>query len=215
MVDMEMRAWARCNGRAPRTLRRPAAATARSTEHEPAAVEDAISGDAAGDARAVVLATLRSALFDAGAADLAVDLALERGTTLVVVNVVELPPGGGRGPDLGDPPDLAAALRAPAERARTAGAAVSELRVRSARPLATLVRIIAALRPAIVVFGAVPERRARPRRLSPRAHRRAARALEARTTCLLWCPESHGPAAPTAPPPVPAGGRRPLDGVGR
>ena len=193
MIDMEMRAWARRNGKAPRTLRRPAA------------------GPGAGDGRAVVLATLRSAPFDAVAAELAVDLALDGVRPLVVVNVVEMPVGRRPHPDLGDPPDVAAALAAPGDRARAAGATVTVLRVRSLRPLAALIGLIGDLAPAAVVFGADPERLSRARPLSRRVHRRAAGVIAARTSCLLWVPDPQ-PAAATAPPPVRGGRWRPLIG---
>jgi len=185
MVDMEMRAWARLMGRPLRTLHSVGPAVARPAPDRPARVES----PTAGGAGAVVLATLRSAPLQVGAVDFAVDLALEGARRLVLVNVVEIPLGRGAHGDLGDPPAVAAAIHAHAERARAAGAAVAELRVRSPRPLAALVQTIAALAPGIVVLGADPDRLSRLRGLSPRGYRRAARALEARTTCLLWLPD--------------------------
>jgi nucleotide-binding universal stress UspA family protein len=136
--------------------------------------------------RAVILTTL-GVPFDPEASRLAVDAAVESGRPLVVANVVELPPLGMsvnmRYDQLDDPPELAAALRAPAELARALGVQVERLRVRSLRPVEALLELVEERRPAVLVFG--PDRS----KLRRRRYRRAARAVRERVTCLVWLPE--------------------------
>jgi nucleotide-binding universal stress UspA family protein len=134
-----------------------------------------------------MLATLASAPLDGRAVNLAVEVARDHGAALVIVDVVDLPAGGrGRAPDTSAPPEVAAALRDAAARAAAEGLAVTTLRGPSARPLATLLRLVGDQRPRLLVFGPDPGRLSRWRDLSPRRHRRAVRLLEARTACLLW-----------------------------
>jgi nucleotide-binding universal stress UspA family protein len=133
----------------------------------------------------VVLATLRSAPIAPAAADLAVDLAREIEAPLVVVDVVDAPPGRSRRAHPGSPAHVAAALRAPAERAAAEGTAARVLHVGATRPVDALVALVDETAPAIVVLGPDPDRLSR-RGLSRRAYRRAVAALDTRTSCLLW-----------------------------
>jgi hypothetical protein len=139
----------------------------------------------------VLLATLQGARFTAEAVDFALGTAVELGLRLLVVNVVEAPVGvRGRGPAPNDPPSVTANLRAPVLAARACGVEADLARVLALRPVATLVGIVRAERPAVVVFGARPGSHWRP--LSRRRQCRAVRALEAATTCLLWHAELGG-----------------------
>jgi hypothetical protein len=133
--------------------------------------------------RPVVLATL-GVPFDPAAAAVAVDAAVEAGEPLILVNAVVLPPltmSVQMGYDqLPDEPADAEAFGAPARLAASLGVAVERLRVRSPRPLEALLEVVGERRPGLLVFG--PDR-ARMRR---RTYRKAARALQERTACLLW-----------------------------
>jgi len=136
----------------------------------------------------VLLATLESAPFDAGGAALAIDVAHEHGASLVVVNVVACAAAGrGMGPDLGDPPRVAAALRQVVARASAAGVRVRVLRVRTPRPVRALVEVCEDACPSLVVFA--PDLVRARRRPSRRLFHQALRALEARTPWLLWAPD--------------------------
>jgi hypothetical protein len=73
-------------------------------------------------------------------------------------------------------------LRPPPDRPRAA------IRGPSVRPVATLVELVAAQRPRLLVFGADPGRLSPWRGLTPRRHARALRVLDQRTTRLLWSP---------------------------
>ena len=77
------------------------------------------------DRRPVLLVTFFGVPFHPAACELAVGSAVEAGQPLTVANIVELPPlpmSVCLGYDhLDDPPDVEAALRAPAERARLLG----------------------------------------------------------------------------------------------
>src|SRR3954447_6645187 len=148
----------------------------------------------------VLLATLQGARFTAEAVDFALGTAVELRLRLLVVNVVEAPVGvRGRGPAPNDPPSVTANLRAPVLAARACGVEADLARVLALRPVATLVGIVRAERPAVVVFCARPPavlfgagRATRGRPLSRRRQCRAVRALEAATTCLLWHAELGG-----------------------
>jgi hypothetical protein len=133
--------------------------------------------------RPVLLATL-GVPFEPEASAFAVDAAVETGEPLIVANVVVLLPLGmsvAMGYDqLPDPPDEAAALRAPAELAHSLGAKVERLRVRSPRPVEALLQLAAERGPGLLVFG--PDRT----RLKRRTYRKAARALRRRAACLVW-----------------------------
>jgi hypothetical protein len=134
-------------------------------------------------ARPVLLATL-GVPFDPEASAFAVDAAVESGQPLIVVNAVELPPLGmsvNMGYDqLDDPPEAAAALRAPSELALSLGVQVERLRVKSPRPLVALLELVAEIGPGLLVFG--PDRGL----LKGRRYRKAAAAIRARAGCLVW-----------------------------
>jgi hypothetical protein len=142
-----------------------------------------IGAPASGPGRPVVLATL-GVPFAAPAIDVALGAALESGRTLIVANVVELPPLGMsvnmRYDQLDDPPDLAAALAAPTTSALALGVRVERLRVRSMRPVRALVELVESLDAGLLVFG--PD----PARLRRRTLRRAAARLRNDVPCLLW-----------------------------
>jgi nucleotide-binding universal stress UspA family protein len=137
-----------------------------------------------GAERPVLLATL-AAPWDAVATAVAVDAAVEEGRTLIVANIVELPPLGmcvNMRYRLEDPPQLARALRAPAELAHSLGVPVELLRVSSLRPIAALLELACERQPGLLVFGADPAR------LRRRVYRRAARAIREHAPCLVWLP---------------------------
>lgn len=130
----------------------------------------------------VLLATL-GVPFDAHAAELAVDAAVESGQGLIVANVVELQPlplSLMLGHDQIDAPADADAFRAPAELARSLGVAVERLRVRSPRPIEALIELVREREPGLLVFG--PDRA----RLGRRRYRKAANAVRERVDCLVW-----------------------------
>lgn len=117
----------------------------------------------------------------------ALDAAVESGQPLIVANVVELPPlplSVIMGYDQLDyTPELARALREPAELAHSLGIQVERLRVKSLHPIEALVQLVGERRPGLLVFG--PDRT----KLSRRVYRRAARALRQRIDCLVWLPD--------------------------
>jgi nucleotide-binding universal stress UspA family protein len=131
----------------------------------------------------VLLATL-GVPFDPAAAAFAVDAAVESGQPLLVVNAVELPPltmSVRMGYDqLPEAAEDAEALRAPAELAHALGIPVERLRVKSPRPVAALLEVVAERSPGLLVFG--PDRS----RVRGRSYRKAARALRERAACLVW-----------------------------
>jgi hypothetical protein len=133
--------------------------------------------------RPVLLATL-GVPFDPEGTRIAVESAVEAGQPLVLVNAVELPPlamSVRMGYDqLPEEPVDAEAFGAPARLAASLGVAVERLRVRSPRPLEALLEVVAERGPGLLVFG--PDRG----RMRRRAYRKAARALQERTGCLLW-----------------------------
>ena len=134
----------------------------------------------------VLLATLFGAPFESGAAALAVDVAVENGLALAVINAVELAPPAHRGwrGDFGDRPAVAGELRAPALVAASLGVHVEYLRLCSPRPVAALLEVIREPQTRLVVLGSDPARASlRSRRL-----RRAIRVLGTGTNCLLWTP---------------------------
>lgn len=142
------------------------------------------AGDPGAGGSSVLLVTFFGVPFHPAACELAVGSAVEAGQPLTVANIVELPPlpmSVCLGYDhLGDPPDVEAALRAPAERARLLGVQVERLLVRSPRPIAALLQLASERRPGLLVLG--PE----PARLSERFFRRARRAVREKTDCLVW-----------------------------
>jgi hypothetical protein len=130
----------------------------------------------------VLLATL-AAPFDADAAALAVDAAVETGQPLIVANVVELAPlplSLMLGHDQIDSPEDAEAFRAPAQLAHSLGVQVERIRVRSPRPIEALLELVAEREPGLLVFG--PDRS----RLSSRRYRKALKAVRERAACLVW-----------------------------
>lgn len=160
----------------------------RSTADPPPAPPDDGGGDGP---RPVVLATLASTPFDPRAARFAIDVAVESGAPLIVVNAVDLSvsrPRPGEGP-AGERAEVAAALRAPAELARSLGVRVERVRVHSARPIVALLDLVATARPRVLVFGPEPTRLSRFRLWSLRRYRRLVRTLQERSPCLMWLAE--------------------------
>jgi nucleotide-binding universal stress UspA family protein len=130
----------------------------------------------------VLLATLGVA-FDPTACELAVDAAVESGQPLLVVVLAQLPPlplSVMLGYDQVDSPEEEAAFAAPAALAASLGVAVERLRVRSPRPVSALLELAAEREPGLLVFG--PDRSLVSRRL----YRKATRALQERSPCLVW-----------------------------
>ena len=124
--------------------------------------------------------------FAPGAAELAVDAAVEAGQALLVVNAARV--------DLG-PISLAMkyeyvgtqevedALARPAELARELAVDVRRMRVCSPRPVEALLEVVHEQRPALLVVG--PD----PTRMRRRVYRKAARKIRERVDCLLWLVE--------------------------
>ena len=136
--------------------------------------------------RPVLLATL-GVPFDANAASLAVDAAVEAGQPLILVNAVEMILGMngmlmGLSWEMEDEDD-AAALAAPAMLASSLGVSVERLRVCSPHPLDALVQVVSVQDPGLLVFG--PDRS----RLRARRYRKAAKAVRDRCPCLVWLAE--------------------------
>jgi hypothetical protein len=132
----------------------------------------------------IILATM-GVEFDASAADFAVDAALESGLLLIVANVLALEAMPmslllGYTNILGDPPALAASLRAPAVRAYALGVQVERVRIRTPHRIAALLEFVAERHAALLVFG--PDRH----KLSKRLHRKACKAVRDRAPCLVW-----------------------------
>jgi Universal stress protein family len=134
----------------------------------------------------VLLVTL-DVPFEQQACVVALDAAVESGQPLIVANMVELPPlplSVIMGYDQLDyTPELARALREPAELAHSLGIQVERLRVKSLHPIEALVQLVGERRPGLLVFG--PDRT----KLSRRVYRKAARALRQRIDCLVWLPD--------------------------
>jgi nucleotide-binding universal stress UspA family protein len=138
----------------------------------------------AGGARPVMLATLGVPFVEA-AVEVAVDGAVESGQPLLVVNVTRLEPLSLSllmGYDALEEftPEVSASTRRPAEIAAGFGLQVERLRVRSPRPVTALLELARERRPGLLVFG--PD----PSRLSARRFRKAAEALRANVSCLVW-----------------------------
>ena len=138
---------------------------------------------AIGARRPVVLATF-GVSFAPEACEVAVDAATESGCDLIIANVVELPPlpmSVRMGYDqLDDTHELAGSLRAPAELASSLGVHVERVRVRSPRPVAALLELVAERSAGLLVFG--PD----PSKLRRRVYRKATRAIRDRAACLVW-----------------------------
>jgi hypothetical protein len=133
--------------------------------------------------RPIMLATL-NVPFAREAVTFAVESAIELGQPLVVANFVERPPlplSAILGyEELPYPPDLADALSAPALLAKSAGVAVTRLRVKSLHPIEAMLETIAEQDPGIFVFG--PDRS----RVGRLRYRLAARAIRSRVSGLVW-----------------------------
>lgn len=133
--------------------------------------------------RPVMLATL-DVPFDPNAVVFAVDSAVELGQRLIVANFVEqepLPLSAMMGyDDLPYTPEMAESLAEPVRLALSLGVTVARLRVKSFRPVQAMVEVVAEEDAGLLVFG--PDR-SRIRRLR---YRRAARAIRARVTTLVW-----------------------------
>jgi nucleotide-binding universal stress UspA family protein len=136
--------------------------------------------------RPVLLATL-DVPFDKDAVVFAVDSAVELGQPLIIANFVErapLPLSTMLGyDDLPYPPEMEDALAEPARLARSLGVQVTRLRVKSFHPIPAMLEVLAEQGAGIFVFG--PDR-ARIRRLR---YLRAARAIRARASTLVWLAE--------------------------
>lgn len=144
----------------------------------PTAEQDSTGG------RPVLLVTL-GVPFDHVAANYAVDTAVESGERLIVANVTRLEPLSLSmilGYDALEEftPEVSASVRRPVELAASLGVAVERLRIRTPRPIAALLDLVAERRPGLLVFG--PDRL----RLRPRSYRRTVSALRERASCLLW-----------------------------
>jgi nucleotide-binding universal stress UspA family protein len=142
--------------------------------------------DAAGVAggRPVLLATM-GVPFNEVAANHAVDTAVEDGQPLIVANVTKLEPlslSVRLGYDALEEftPEVSASVRHPAELAASLGVRVERLRIRTPRPIAAMLELVAERRPGILVFG--PDRA----RLPGRIYRRAVAALTERSSCIVW-----------------------------
>jgi hypothetical protein len=132
----------------------------------------------------VILATF-SVRVDPSAERMAFDSALEVGASLIVANLMHLPPYPAtimlarEYATLPHEEDLEA-VRATAARAGALGIRTELLRISSRRPLAALVELIAERRPTLVVLG--PDVRRSPRWQL----RLAARRVRRRADCLIW-----------------------------
>jgi nucleotide-binding universal stress UspA family protein len=155
----------------------PAAPATRFSDHD-------LTELGRGGAGPIVLATM-GVEFDPRAADFAVDAAVESGLLLIVANVIvlEAMPMSlllGYSNVLGDPPDLAASLRAPAVRAYALGVRVERVRIRTPHRVDALLEFVGERDAALLVFG--PDRS----KLSKRLHRKACKAIRDRAPCLVW-----------------------------
>jgi hypothetical protein len=134
--------------------------------------------------RPVLLATL-GVPFDDRATYVAVDSAVEAGQELIVANITRLEPlwlSVRLGYDALEEltPEVSASTRRPAELAASLGVVVERLRIRTPRPITTLLELAAERRPGLLVFG--PDRE----RVSRRTYRRSVATLRSRAACLLW-----------------------------
>jgi nucleotide-binding universal stress UspA family protein len=147
------------------------------------ASRQAAAGQGGARGRPVMLATL-DVPFDPNAVVFAVDSAVELGQRLIVANFVEqepLPLSAMMGyDDLPYTPEMAESLAEPVRLAVSLGVTVARLRVKSFRPVQALVEVVAEENAGLLVFG--PDR-SRIRRLR---YRRAASAIRARVTALIW-----------------------------
>ncbi len=135
--------------------------------------------------RPVVLGTLACPI-DPAAERMAIESALEVGSTLLVTNVVHLPSYPTTlmlaGPDAATLPheEQLKEVRATAERAAALGIRTEHLRVSSKRPVEALLEVVRDRQAGLLVFG--PDRT----RIKARRYRRAARAIRRKAACLVW-----------------------------
>jgi len=131
----------------------------------------------------VLLATF-DVPFDEAAALFAVDAALHSGKALIVANIVELPPlpmSVMMGYDMLEyPPELAASLLAPVERALALGVEVERIRVKSFRRVEALIEVARERQVRLLVLG--PDRQ----KVSERLYHKAAKEIRERLDCLVW-----------------------------
>ena len=136
-----------------------------------------------GSGRPVLLATF-DVPFDPVATTVAVDAAVESGHSLIVANVVELPPlpmSVILGYDQLDyTPEMEESLSAPARLAASLGIAVERIRIKSLHPVKALIEVARERRPGLLVFG--PDRAAMARR----RYLKASRAVREDAPCLVW-----------------------------
>jgi hypothetical protein len=138
----------------------------------------------AGTARPVVLATL-SVRVDPDAERMAIESALEAGATLIVANLIMLPPYpttimlAREYATLPHEEDLEE-VRATAARAAALGIPTELLRISSLRPLRAMVELVRDREAGLLVLGPDPRR-------TPRWWRAlAARRVRRETGCLVW-----------------------------
>jgi nucleotide-binding universal stress UspA family protein len=117
------------------------------------------------------------------AAELAVDVAVESGQPLLVVNAVQLPlrpMTSSWGSEVVVTEDVDASLRAPAELASALAVEVERIRLVSPRPVAAVLELLSERRPGLVVLGFERSRMSR-RRLA-----RAQKQILEAAPCLVW-----------------------------
>ena len=121
--------------------------------------------------------------FVSGAAELAVDAAVESGQALLVVNAARIELGPitlAMKYEYFGTQEVEEALARPAELARELSVEVRRLRVCSPRPVDALLEIVREHRPALLVVG--PD----PAKMRRRAYRNAVRKIRDGADCLLW-----------------------------
>jgi len=135
------------------------------------------------DDGSVLLATF-DVPFDEGASSFAVAAAVDSSRTLIVANVVELPPlplSVRLGSDLLEyTPELAASLLRPVEMATALGVKVERLRVKSFHRVDALIEVASERHVRLLVLG--PDRT----KVSRRLYHKAAMAVRERLDCLVW-----------------------------
>lgn len=123
--------------------------------------------------------------FEPEATELAIDVAVESGQRLIIVNAVEITLGpltlSMRYEYVGRP-DVEDALRAPAELARSLAVDVERLRLLSPRPIEALLELVAERAPGLLVVG--PDRA----RLKRRTYSKLTKRIRDRAGCLVWLP---------------------------
>ncbi|MDX6535419.1 MAG: hypothetical protein QOJ13_77 [Gaiellales bacterium] len=145
-------------------------------------IPDAPPIEGSSDPRPVVLATL-AVPFEAEAARVAIQAAMEGSVKLIVVDAVEIPfwpqSLALRYADLEEDDDRRA-IRRLVEQTAALGLEVEHLRVRSPRPVEAVLEVVGERQAGLLVLG--PD----PTRLKPRCFRRAVRRVRKRVGCLLW-----------------------------